>query len=126
MFDFRKILAGIKVFFEKLNVQKRIILISSVALFILLSFILFNSSIKKEYTVLFKNLETKDFASVTTKLSELNYWYKSSGTDTIFVSITEKDKILVSLAQDDLIPTGVYGWELFDQDKWSETQFEKM
>jgi flagellar M-ring protein FliF len=51
--------------------------------------------------------------------------YTTSGTDTIYISPEKKSAAMVALAQESLIPQGVHGWELFDIDKWSETQFEK-
>ena len=74
---------------------------------------------------MFKNMEAKDFAKITAKLDEMAIHYKTSGTDTIFVKPADRDKIIVSLAQDNLIPQGVHGWEIFDEEKWSETKFEK-
>jgi flagellar M-ring protein FliF len=59
------------------------------------------------------------------KLGEMGFAYTSSGTDTIYISPDKKNAAMVALAQENLIPQGVHGWELFDIDKWSETQFEK-
>ncbi|MCB1147817.1 MAG: flagellar M-ring protein FliF [Leptospiraceae bacterium] len=75
--------------------------------------------------VLYKGLESKDFAAVSSKLQELGFNFTTNGTEAIFVRPEDRERALMSLAQEDLIPKGVPSWELFDTDKWSETQFEK-
>lgn len=75
--------------------------------------------------VLYKGMEAEDFAAVTGKLKDLGYSFSTSGTSTVFIAPEKRDEVLMVLAQENLIPKGIPGWELFDMDKWSETQFEK-
>lgn len=75
--------------------------------------------------VLYKGMEAEDFAAVTGKLKDLGYSFSTSGTNTVFIAPEKRDEVLMVLAQENLIPKGIPGWELFDMDKWSETQFEK-
>ncbi len=109
----------------KLDTTKKIILGSAFVAILVALAIIGNVSSEKSHVVLFKGMETKDFASVTNKLSEMGFSYTTSGTDTIYVAHDKKEAALVAMAQEGLIPQGVHGWELFDIDKWSETQFEK-
>lgn len=119
------LLERIKTLSGKLDTTKKIILGSAVAVVIAALAIIGNVSSEKPNVVLFKGMETKDFAAVTSKLSEMGFHYTTSGTDTIYIAPDRREAAMVALAQENLIPQGVHGWELFDIDKWSETQFEK-
>ncbi len=123
--DFNMILKKIKDVFSGLDTTKKIILFSVLGVFAGALVLVATMSGSESKVVLYKNLETKDFAAITSKLTEMNYPFSSSGTQTIYVQPEKKDEILMSLAQENLIPQGIPGWELFDEDKWSETQFEK-
>ncbi len=111
--------------FRKLDNRQKIIL-GVVAVVVIGAIVAVASMSSKEgKVVLYKGMEATDFAAVTGKLKELDYSFSTSGTSAIFVAPEKKDEILMVLAQEDLIPKGIAGWELFDLDKWSETQFEK-
>ncbi|MDH4199348.1 MAG: flagellar basal-body MS-ring/collar protein FliF [Spirochaetia bacterium] len=123
--DFKQIFQKVIETLGKLDTTKKIVA-GAVALTMVIALaIVFKVSSVDSSEVLFKNIETKDFAKISAKLDEMGVSYKSSGTDAIFVKSVDRDKIIVALAQDNLIPQGVHGWELFDQEKWSETKFEK-
>ncbi|MBN8221535.1 MAG: flagellar M-ring protein FliF [Spirochaetes bacterium] len=121
----KNILDRLKTLSGKLDTTKKIILGSAAAVVIVALVIIGNVSSEKSSVVLFKGMETKDFAAVTAKLGEMGFHYTTSGTDTIYISPDKKNAAMVALAQEQLIPQGVHGWDLFDIDKWSETQFEK-
>lgn len=118
-------LAKLKEIWGKLDLVRRIILGAVVAVIITSLILVGTISSDKGKVVLYQGLEAKDFAQVTSKLQELGLPFSTSGTSTIFVPADKKDAILMALAQENLIPQGIAGWELFDIDKWSETQFEK-
>jgi flagellar M-ring protein FliF len=123
--DFKQLLQKVLDVVNKLDTTKKII-VGAVALTMVASLgIVVSVSSTESKTVLFSDLDAKDFARITGKLDEIGIPYKTSGTDSIFVKPEKRDEIIVSLAQDNLIPQGVHGWELFDEDKWSETRFEK-
>jgi flagellar M-ring protein FliF len=63
--------------------------------------------------VLFNKLSAEDFGQVTTKLEELGYPYSTTGTTAIFVEPEDRDVIVTKLAQEDMIPKGIPGWEIF-------------
>ncbi|MDH4263078.1 MAG: flagellar basal-body MS-ring/collar protein FliF [Spirochaetia bacterium] len=123
--DFKQIFQKILEIVNKLDTTKKII-VGAVALTMAASVVIVVSvSSVDSREVLFKNMETKDFAKITSKLDEMGIAYKSSGTNAIFVKPADRDRIIVSLAQENLIPQGVHGWEIFDEEKWSETKIEK-
>ncbi|MBS0619340.1 MAG: flagellar M-ring protein FliF [Spirochaetes bacterium] len=121
----KDMLDRLKGLYGKLDTTKKIILGSALAVVVVALAIIGNVSSEKSSVVLFKGMQTKDFAAVTTKLGEMGFHYTTSGTDTIYVSPDKKSAAMVALAQENLIPQGIHGWDLFDIDKWSETQFEK-
>jgi len=123
--DFKKIFDNLLSAVKKLDTTKKIVL-GAVALTVLVSLALVGSiSSSDSRTVLFKNLEVSEFAKITEKLGELDYKFSSSGTDTIFVDPKKFQEVIIALSQEDMIPAGVPAWELFDEERWSETQYEK-
>ena len=123
--DFKQIFQKILEALNKLDTTKKII-VGAVALTLVAALVIVVSvSSVDSKEVLFKNIETKEFAKITAKLEEMGITYKSSGTSVIYVNPADRDRIIVALAQDNLIPQGVHGWEIFDEEKWSETKFEK-
>ncbi|HNF28631.1 MAG TPA: flagellar basal-body MS-ring/collar protein FliF, partial [Leptospiraceae bacterium] len=82
-------------------------------------------SLQKNSVVLFKDLNAKDFGEVTKKLDSMGYTYSTSDASTVAVDPDKRQEIITKLAQENLIPVGVQGWELFDVEKFTETQFDK-
>lgn len=121
---FTKLLNQVKDIFSKLDTTKKII-IGAVAGVVLISFIvLLSVSGSKGSVVLFSDLPSDDFGQVTKKLEEMGYRYTTSGTTSIFVLPDQREAILTSLAQENMIPKGIPGWKLFDLTKWTETDKE--
>ena len=125
MFDFNKILSRLKDVYAGLNTQQKLISGGVIAAIVVALFFIGSLSSEKGSVVLATDLESKDFAAITSKLTDAGYYFKTSGTNTIYIQPDKKNEILMVLAQDNLIPKGIPGYELFDIDKWSETQFEK-
>jgi flagellar M-ring protein FliF len=121
----QKILNQIKELFAKLDTTKRIILASVLALVIIGVILLSLFSLEKNNVILFKDLQAKDFSEITKKLDALGYKYSSGDTSVISVDPEKRQEIITKLAQENLIPAGVQGWELFDIEKFTETQFDK-
>lgn len=114
-----------KELFAKLDNTKRIILAGVIAAVIVGVIILSTVSLEKNNVILFKDLQTKDFSEITKKLDALGYKYSSSDSSIISVEAEKRQEIITKLAQENLIPVGVQGWELFDLEKFTETQFDK-
>jgi len=123
--DFKKMFDDMLALVKQLDLTKKIIIGSAFLTILAALFLVAMFSSKENSSVLFKDLDVKDFAQITTKLGEMNYKYSTSGTSTIFISPSQREEAIVALAQENMIPQGVHGWDLFDEDKWSETQFEK-
>ena len=119
-----RIISAVRSAFDKLDKTKRII-IGVVAAVVVLSFlILINVSRAEPNVLLFSELSSNDFGSVTKKLEELGYYYKASGGAAVFVRSRDREIILTKLAQEDGIPKGIPGWKLFDVSKWTDTDRE--
>ncbi|MEM7182205.1 MAG: flagellar basal-body MS-ring/collar protein FliF [Spirochaetota bacterium] len=121
----QKMLNQIKELSSKLDKNKKIILGAVFGLVIVAIIVISSISLQKNYVVLFKDIQTKDFAEITKKMDAMGYDYDTSGTSTISVNPEQRQEIVTKLAQEDLIPAGVHGWELFDIEKFTETQFDK-
>ncbi len=114
-----------KELFGKLDNTKKIILAGVIAAVIIGVIVLSSVSLEKNNVILFKDLQTKDFSEITKKLDALGYKYSSSDSSIVSVEADKRQEIITKLAQENLIPVGVQGWELFDMDKFTETQFDK-
>ncbi|MBP8081982.1 MAG: flagellar M-ring protein FliF [Spirochaetes bacterium] len=120
----KKLALQAKEAFLKLSTAKKAI-VAGVVLALFVAFgIMISVSGSEQKVVLFAQLESKEFGEVSKKLEEMGYKYSTTGTTGILVSPQERDIILTRLAQEDLIPKGVPGWQLFDMSKWTETDRE--
>jgi flagellar M-ring protein FliF len=120
-----KFFTQFKELFSKLDSTKRIILGTVVGVIIIAVIVLSTLSTQKTSVVLFKDLQSKEFAEITKKLDAMGYAYSGADTSIITVDPDKRQEIITRLAQENLIPTGVQGWELFDIEKFTETQFDK-
>jgi flagellar M-ring protein FliF len=123
--SFSRILGQLKELFNKLDSTKKIILGSVLGVLVLAVIVLSSISLQKNNVILFKDLAPKEFAEITKKLDVLGYAYSGSDASTIAVDPDLRQEIITKLAQENLIPAGVQGWELFDIEKFTETQFDK-
>ena len=55
----------------------------------------------------------------------MGYEWSGNETDVIYVSSRDRQAIITQLAQDNMIPNGVEGYEIFDMSRWDETTFDK-
>ena len=74
---------------------------------------------------LYQDMSQSDFAAVTQAIEAMGYSYTASGGANIYVQPGDRDQIITKLAQDNLIPAGVEGYEIFDMSRWDETTFDK-
>lgn len=121
---FSKIISQVQGVFQKLDKTKRIIIGVVVGVVVLSFVMLFAISSNEPNVLLFSELSSNDFASVTKKLDELGYYYKSNEGAAVFVRPSDREIILTKLAQEDAIPKGIPGWKLFDVSKWTDTERE--
>jgi len=124
---FKKSLEFIKSIFSKLNTTQKIILFSILGLSFITLIIIASLSSKPDQTLLFqKPLSLEDFAKITKALDSMQAQYKTKDDKYIIVKDKETgDKLRMKLAQEGIIPGNVKGWELFDIQKWTTTDFER-
>jgi flagellar M-ring protein FliF len=124
---FKKLLDGLKNLFSKLNQTQRLILIAVAALVVVGFFFLISISSKPTEALLFQSpLEQSDFQRITNKLTEWNAEYKTREGKYISVKDHETGAYLrMKIAQAGLLPSGIKGWELFDTQSWTTTDFER-
>jgi len=124
---FKKLLENIKNIYSKLNQTQRLILFGIGALIIVGFFFLVSFSSKPSEALLFQSpLEQYDFTRITNKLTEWNVDYKTQEGEFITVrDETTSAYLRMKIGQSGLLPQGIKGWELFDIQKWTTTDFER-
>ena len=75
--------------------------------------------------ILYEDLNPTDYGEITQALDAMGITWSGSGTSAIYVDPAQRQEIITKLAQDNLIPVGVEGWEIFDYSRWDETTFDK-
>ena len=110
---------------NKLDTTKKITL--GIVLAIVVGTFAFIGSYSKKpaMEVLYDNLSASDYAAITKFLEASGYEWKGTGTSTIYVNGLKRQEIITKLAQENLIPAGVEGWEIFNMSRWDETTFDK-
>ncbi|OSS41621.1 Flagellar M-ring protein FliF [Desulfurella amilsii] len=121
--DIRKFLEEIKSFYSKMSKKQRAVLFSSFAVLILTLALVFIIGSRVNYAVLFSNLGDKDAASITNYLDQQKIPYKIVGGNTIEVPRDSVYKLRLDLAAKGLPSGGVVGFEIFDKQNLSMTNF---
>ena len=124
---FKKLLENAKRIFSRLNQTQKLILISIAALIIVGFFFLISFSSKTTEALLFQSpLEQYDFMRITNKLTEWNAVYKTRDGKYIVVTDEAASSYLrMKIGQAGVLPSGIKGWELFDTQAWTTTDFER-
>lgn len=124
---FKKLLENIKNIYSKLNQTQRLVLFGIGALIIVGFFFLVSFSSKPSEALLFQSpLEQYDFTRITNKLTEWNVDYKTQ--EGKFITVRDENTsayLRMKIGQSGLLPQGIKGWELFDIQKWTTTDFER-
>ena len=121
---FNRIINQIKEIYGKLDRTKKIIIGVVIGVIIVSFAVLLSVSHTEPNALLFANLESNDFGQVTKKLEEMGFFYQTTGTTSIFVKPAERELIVTKLAQENILPKGRTGYELFDKSNWTETDKE--
>ncbi len=125
MNDFlKKIVEQVTTIYKKMTVTQRLIVIGVGVAVIALFVIILASSGQPTKVILYSELNVKDFGEMTKKLQEWNTKFATKG-NSIWVDPKDKEYIKMKLAQEGVIPQGLKGWELFDTEKWTTTDFER-
>jgi len=121
----QNILNQIKELWSKID-NKQKITIGVIAAGAVIVFIAIGSfSSKPSKVILFENLSTSDYSAISKTLDGLGYEYSGSGTSALYVDESKRQEIITKLAQENLIPAGIEGWELFNMSRWDETTLDK-
>ena len=108
------------------NTKKRIMVISSIVISLLVFIGLLCYFTKPVYTPLYSGLAPQDAGQITAKLKEMGvpYRLKDDGS-AILVSADKVYEIRIELASLDIPRSGITGFELFDVSKLGATDFER-
>lgn len=109
----------------KLDNTKKITIGIVIGIVIVAFILIANYSKKPAMEVLYENLSASDYAAISKFLETSGYEWKGVGTNTIYVNGLKRQEIITKLAQENLIPAGIEGWELFNMSRWDETTFDK-
>jgi len=124
---FKKLLANLKNLFSKLSGTQKLILIGVAALVVVGFIFLLSFSSKQTEANLFESpIEQQDFTRITNKLTEWNAAYRTREGKFIVVKDEQTSAYLrMKLGQAGVLPSGIKGWELFDTQSWTTTDFER-
>jgi len=112
---------------SKLNQTQKIIIFSVIGVIVISLIIIIAFSSKPDKTLLFqKPLSPEDYAKVTKALQDINADFSTKDDKYIIVKDQKTAQTLrMKLGQQGIIPNNVTGWELFDTQKWTTTDFER-
>lgn len=112
---------------SKLNQTQKIIIFSVIGIIVIALIVIIAFSSKPDKTLLFqKPLTPEDYAKVTKALQDLNADFSTKDDKYIIVKDQKTAQTLrMKLGQQGIIPNNVTGWELFDTQKWTTTDFER-
>lgn len=112
--------------FERLPNQQRIALLGGVALLIAIVVAALLWTRSPQYNVLFSGLNDQDAGAVLSALQQQNIPYKlEQGGATIKVPPAQVHEVRLSLASQGLPRAGNVGFELLDQSRMGQTQFQE-
>jgi flagellar M-ring protein FliF len=124
---FKKLLENVKNLLSKLSGTQKLILVGVVALVVVGFIFLLSFSSKQTEAYLFQSpIEEQDFTRITNKLTEWNAEYRTKEGKFIVVNDEQTGAYLrMKLGQAGILPSGIKGWELFDTQSWTTTDFER-
>ncbi len=110
--------------FNSLTPSKRIAVIVSAILSLVLIGLMVVLMNQKEYKVLFSNLSSDDAGKIIARLQEKSIAYKlSSAGDSILVPAEKVSELRLDMASSGLPQGGVIGFEIFDKKNYGVTDF---
>jgi len=123
----KKLVENFKKLFSKLGTTQKLILFGVVALVVVGFIFIVSFSSKQTEALLFSSpIEQQDFTRITNKLTEWNADYRTKEDKFIVVADEKAGAYLrMKLGQAGVLPSGIKGWELFDTQSWTTTDFER-
>jgi len=126
--DWNALIVKVKERFLKLSLPYKIMIIGSLVVCIVGAFLIINlASNVGSTTMLYKSpLSPDDYAKVTLTLQEKGIKFDTKSDQYILVKDPDIAKnIRMQLGQEGIIPQNVRGWELFDVQRFTTTDFER-
>jgi flagellar M-ring protein FliF len=123
----KKLVENFKNLFLKLTSTQKLILFGVAALVVVGFIFIVSFSSKQTESLLFSSpIEQQDFTRITNKLTEWNADYRTKEDKFIVVNDEKTGAYLrMKLGAAGVLPTGIKGWELFDTQSWTTTDFER-
>jgi flagellar M-ring protein FliF len=125
MNDFvKKLFTQVTTIFKKLTLVQKLVGAGVILVIVIVLAVTLSTTGKPTQVSLYEEMNAKDFGAITKKLGEWDYKFVTRGAS-IWVNPKDREYIKMKLAQENLIPQGLKGWELFDTEKWTTTDFER-
>lgn len=121
----KNILARIGQIWTELDNTKKLAAGGVLAAVIVLFIAMAGYSSKPAKELLYDNLSATDYAAISKSLDALGVEWNGTGTSAIYVDGKRRQEVITRLAQENLIPAGVEGWNIFNMSRWDETSFDK-
>jgi flagellar M-ring protein FliF len=121
----KNILARIQQIWTELDNTKKLAAGGVLAAVIVLFVAMAGYSSKPAKELLYDNLSATDYAAISKSLDALGVEWSGTGTSAIYVDGKRRQEVITRLAQENLIPAGVEGWDIFNMSRWDETSFDK-
>ncbi len=124
---FKKLVESIKNLFSKLSSTQKLVLVGVGALVVVGFIFIVSFSSKQTEALLFSSpIVQQDITRITNKLTEWNADYRTKEDKFIVVADEKTGAYLrMKLGQAGVLPSGIKGWELFDTQSWTTTDFER-
>ncbi len=123
----REILKKVTEALKKLSLQQKLIFGGVIVLVAgAIAFSVFFSAKTPEVLLFQRPLTVEQFGAVTKTLQDMKIPFTSKDDKYVIVKDEATGRsVRMKLAQDNKLPSGIKGWELFDMQKWSTTEFER-
>jgi len=124
---FKNLFKSLKSIYGRLSQTQKLVILGVVVLLVVGFVFLVSFSSKQTEALLFQSpLKEYDFTRITNKLTEWNVEYKTrDGKYIIVKDETTSAYLRMKLGQAGILPSGIKGWELFDTQSWTTTDFER-
>lgn len=121
----KNILVRVQQIWTELDNTKKLAAGGVLAAVIVLFIAMAGYSSKPAKELLYDNLSATDYAAISKSLDALGVEWSGTGTSAIYVDGKRRQEVITRLAQENLIPAGVEGWDIFNMSRWDETSFDK-
>ena len=125
---FKRLAAQLRSFWSKWNTTQRVISIAVVVVVIGTFVLFFNISGAPTKVALLSRpiTDAQALSAIAARLDEAQVNYEITTDQRILVDNVDVARMMRSiLAREDLIPGGTDPWELFDMERWTQTDFER-